>query len=100
MVQCVAVVHGFTHPHAALVVDVHAGWIDKERLRGPQLEFQTVGDFERGFSLLRWKLGIGRGSKGGDESDREKKPAVLHGCRNLRSEHAKRQVCWKDRLSV
>src|SRR5262245_31908149 len=36
-VQMAAIIDRLAHPNAALVVDVHAGGIDEERLGGPEL---------------------------------------------------------------
>jgi hypothetical protein len=56
-VQPMAIVHRLANPDSALVVDVHAGRIDEQRLGGPERDFQSVGHPERAHGLLGWHLG-------------------------------------------
>ena len=59
VVQLVPVVDGFAHPHSALVVDVDARRIGKERFGRPERQFQLgIVNRERGQRFFRRHLGF------------------------------------------
>src|SRR5262249_4619763 len=63
----IPIVDRFTHPHPPLVIDVHAGGIDEQRLRGPQGDFKPFSYLEGLQHLVRRKLRPAAGNDGEEQ---------------------------------
>src|SRR5262249_27972230 len=61
---------------AALVVDVHAGGVDEERLGGPELHLQARGDGEGALGPGGRQLGGGGGNGEQQGEERPARPAT------------------------
>src|SRR5205823_3201499 len=76
--EFVAVVDRLADPYPALVVDVHAGGVDEQRLTGPQRKGQPLADLERLRGPLRRQLGMADGGGEQDQAGQEMTQPAVH----------------------
>jgi hypothetical protein len=76
--QLVAVVDRFADPHPALVIDVHAGRVDKQWLRGPEFHLQAGHHLEGGLRLGRRHLSVDLGKAHQHQSEKTSVKKALH----------------------